>query len=181
MRSMTLIKPSPPSKENEVKERPILFSTPMVRALLEGRKTQTRRVIKPIHFKGEGAHVNNCPFGKTGDILWVRETLEKANGEAVGYPADGTWFPNTPWRWKRDTLPSIFMPRAFCRLRLEITGVRVERLRDISCDDAVSEGWPGTESAEAPQRWFRSLWWKINGEESWAANPFVWVVEFKKC
>jgi hypothetical protein len=80
---------------------------------------------------------------------------------------------------KGATVPPIHMPRWASRIDLEITGVRVERLRDISEEDAKAEGWPGFSCAEIPERWFRGLWWKINGEKSWAENPWVWVVEFK--
>lgn len=127
----------------------------MVQALLDGRKTMTRRIVKPqpegmdlsagsynTHLEGFGVCSNQvkCPFGKVGDLLYVREKLECANGEALGYPADGTWFPNDPWIWKRKTLPSIHMSRHYSRLTLEITDIRVERLQDISALDAMQEG-----------------------------------------
>lgn len=136
----------------------ILFGAPMVRALLDGRKTQTRRVL-PEKYRGilRPAHsVTNGPNGpmaheydrswpvktpyRPGDRLWVRERLERANGEAVGYPADGSWLPNTPWFWQRNSLPSIHCPRRLSRLTLTVTDVRVERLQDISEADAVAEG-----------------------------------------
>jgi len=85
--------------------------------------------------------VPDCPYGKPGDLLWVRETIEKALGYGgIGYPADGTWYPDSAWEWKRNTVPSIHMPRRLSRLTLETTGVRVERLQDISEADAVAEG-----------------------------------------
>jgi hypothetical protein len=202
--------PPPP----RVKERPILFSAQMVRAILQGRKTQTRRIVKglpyaplafaeftaadPSGFWGFG-HANNpihcihCPYGETGDRLWVRETHCKYGGGYI-YRADyGTYTPISdgiggPWK------PSIHMPRVASRITLEITGVRVERLHDISEADAMAEGveridlsprkingmqvHPLTSSYFAA---FMELWRSINGPESWAANPWVWVVEFRRC
>jgi hypothetical protein len=139
-------------------DRPIIFSAPMVRALLDGRKTQTRRIIKGVardncmtikkptktqcgvrtHVIDAGKH-GLLPFA-VGDRLWVRESIERANGEAVGYPADGTWLPNTPWPWERASRPSIHMPRWASRLTLIVTNVRVQRLQDMSEDDAFAEG-----------------------------------------
>jgi hypothetical protein len=148
-----------------MKERPILFSAPMVRAILDGRKTQTRRVIKEKLMRGEGAHVNNCQYGKPGDRLWVRETFCYHDYLArYLYKADGV----TGVKWK----PSIFMPRIASRIMLEITGIRVERLQDISEEDAIAEGWPKSSD------WYRSLWESINGQGSWVLNPWVWVIEF---
>ncbi|WP_199091598.1 hypothetical protein [Bosea sp. ASV33] len=196
-------------------DRPILFSAPMVRALLDGRKTQTRRILKPqplghvIHYgwQAEGGafwtdqnfESRRIPFW-TGDRLWVREALECANGEAIGYPADGTWFPNDCWRWARKSLPSIHMPRAYSRLTLTVTNVRVQRLQEISADDAVAEGVTTTEFwrpkdvegkpfedkwwddltfwQNYPQIAFRALWESINGTESWRANPWVAAYTF---
>jgi hypothetical protein len=197
-----------------MKERPILFSAPMVRAILAGTKTQTRRVFKvegqPItsadesiqqwedgSFHYESANALSgpyaCPYGQPGDQLWVRETFSKIEGQSR------PWI-ETDYRatynhgdrlgdhlsvgkgWK----PAIHMPRAASRIDLEITRVRVERLKDISREDAEAEGaisW----SMECPSRVgagpttaFRALWNSINGDGSWAANPWVWVVEFKR-
>lgn len=143
------------------RERPILFSGPMVRALLDGRKTQTRRIVKPQPHHGPvGAMVNlggrewamddgdlsglwSCPYGVPGDVLWVRETLKRAphlwtyaaDGAEVGWPARQGLAGKA-----RDTVVSIHMPRDACRLRLRITDVRVERLNDISEADALAEG-----------------------------------------
>jgi hypothetical protein len=192
--------------KTQPKEYPILFSAPMVRAILDNRKTQTRRVMKPqpIEVTGSGKRVykdadfkkswedvsgtgygsgySDCPYGQPGDRLWVREayTSNYFDGGAHGYRAD--WTPAAAElliepRWK----PSIHMPRAACRILLEITDVRVERLREISVRDAEREGYPkdyGDDPGAIP--WFRSLWQSINGPDSWEANPWVWVIEFKR-
>lgn len=230
-----------------LRERPILFSAPMVRAVLDGSKTQTRRVVKPspcwnvesiyrpfasepnnwqgFAGGGPGAIVwyGSCPYGQTGDRLWVRETyfafgrwetrysakkgrdewhfvdMTLECGKSYLYDAD---HPRpqplagkrdggvTPKWWKR---PAIFMPRAACRIELEETGVRVERLQDISEADARAEGArecdpvSGREVllAGASQRGsfalhYRDIWEQINGAGSWNANPWVWVVEFRR-
>lgn len=174
----------------------------MVRATLEGRKTVTRRVIKPkfggaiiapggrgiaLESLGDTIKTNLCPYGVSGDRLWVRETLEKANGVAVGYPADGSWLPCTPWMWKRNKVPSIHMPRWASRILLEITDVRVERLQDITPEQALAEGVKSCErdldpvgNDYSPYELFSMLWTSINGMESWNTNPWVWAVEFKR-
>ena len=195
-----------------MKERPILFSGPMVRALLAGTKTQTRRIAKPVRhpdlgnmyapgalvLEHEPQHVIDrcCPYGRPGDRLWVREThmnwwkLDPANPEGprlfshvAAYAADGYELePGERW------IPSIHMLRAASRILLEITGVRVERLQDINEMDAAAEGvatWaPGALSPDSlnadPSDQFRWLWSSINGPDSWSANPWVWVVEFKR-
>lgn len=204
---------------SQVKERPILFSAPMVCAILEGRKTVTRRPVKvQPHIDASGnfcvgnsnygqdgygkpvtKHFVNgcCPFGKPGDRLWVRETfgLQVRNygggtGEHIVYRAtnpDAIYCKSAegqeyPVKWK----PSIHMPRHSSRILLEITGVRVERLQDISEDQARAEGIgaQATESfratgVERPAGFaFRDLWASAGGE--WDANPWVWVVEFKR-
>lgn len=174
-----------------MKERPILFSGAMVRAILSGVKTQTRRVAKMLPLDGA------CPYGKPGDHLWVRETHAPMIGGGWVYAAD-----YTPERlrqkdgkgfWK----PSIFMKRAACRITLEIVSVRVERLQDISEADAIAEGVDLFQRAHEPRVYrdyshkklhyglsavgsYRTLWESINGPESWALNPWVWVVEFKR-
>ncbi|EPL2028792.1 hypothetical protein L4Z02_000352 [Pseudomonas aeruginosa] len=220
-----------------MKERPILFSGPMVRAILEGRKTVTRRVMKPQpDFLGSmvdpntpfktldaGLHARiTCPYGEPGDRLWVRETWTDVNmcgAPALAYRADedirdlmeepgflddrGAFnyddprvkpYPFACWyaeldqaRWR----PSIHMPRWASRILLEITSVRVERLQDISEKQALAEGVelegegvcfagaPGTAS-DTPEESFKLLWELINGAGSWKANPWVWVVEFKR-
>jgi hypothetical protein len=186
-----------------------LSSGPMVLAMLEGRKNQTRRALKPQplppvirwamedhwwipkaiseavrqQFITTWPNAIRCPYGKPGDLLWVRETIEKAKDYGgIGYPADGTWYPNSAWEWKRNAVPSIHMPRRLSRLTLEITGVRVERLQDISEANAMAEGDPkqGLIASENTHRdWYQALWESINGSGSWDANPWVWVLEFK--
>lgn len=208
-----------------MRERPILFSGPMVRALLAGTKTQTRRIVKaPIsawlnnangsHKVLDGQvfnysfeqHLGNCPYGQPDDRLWVRESFMDLRGTGVEhYAADGrrqryAFAADSPpgsysdetrkdygLKWK----PSIHMPRSACRLVLEVTGVRVERLNDISETDAKAEGcapaWLDADDNEtvhalvAPtyRQGFARLWRDINGAESWQANPWVWVVEFR--
>lgn len=160
-----------------MKERPILFSGPMVRAILDGRKTQTRRVVKPRQGMLDDWTGLPCPYGKPGDRLWVRETcyFEQPHGEVI-YRADpgsekalDPEFTGLRWR------PSIHMPRWASRITLEIVNVRVERLQDIRVDDARAEGV----TAKWPVHGFRNLWQSINGFGSWDANPWVWVVEFR--
>ena len=206
-----------------MRERPILFSAPMVRAILAGTKTQTRRVVKerhidaapPVHFLQYLRE--NCPYGQPGDRLWVRETWQ---GPLIDEELEEE-FSQSPDYFKKpafcayratDTLdainadgeelgwrPSIHMPRWASRILLEITAIRVERLHEISEADAQAEGvervvvgsgWrrycdPDSEEVGVPpcgdaRRSFRSLWKYINGAESWSANPWVWVVEFKR-
>lgn len=221
---------------NGTKEHPILFSGPMVRAILEGRKTQTRRVVriplhgepdaswvKSIHQDGGGNWVGwsidapataeltkkaypngegfKCPYGRVGDRLWVRETFALLNdlrtkdpgvyALQVGgffraehptglYNDDGS---DLMWR------PSIFMPRRLSRLTLEITNIRVERLQQISEADAIAEGVDLVSMKDVPRQAtlsrradYKQLWDKINAKRgySWASNPWVWVVEFKR-
>jgi len=192
------------------KERPILFSAPMVRALLDGTKTQTRRVVKPprgyrwldlaagtmVNTGGHKMHRSDltAPYGQLGDRLWVRETWrhrgigEDGRAERGGYVYRATEnVDGSAERW----IPSIHMLRAASRIDLEVTGVRVERLQDISEADARAEGArecdpvSGREVllAGPSQRGsfvlhYRDIWEQINGAESWAANPWVWVVTF---
>ena len=193
-----------------MKERPILFSAPMVRAILDGRKTQTRRIAKVTDKDCKPGmitplagfvprtianHISYCPYGKTGDRLWVRETFKQYNG-IISYKADGNWIsdfndidnfnPHENIKWKR----SIHMPRSASRILLEITGVRVERLQDISECDAKAEGsyvcdyfgrrLLDQSSNQGCYKWgYRSIWESLNGTGSWDLNPFVWVIEFK--
>lgn len=177
-------------------ERPILFSAPMVRALLAGTKTQTRRVVKrPERYEG-GLHncLHCCPYGEPGDRLWVRETwapqvdcevsaqrwtkLQAQHGPMplLHFAAD-----NEPGPWITKWRPSIHMPRWASRITLEVTEVRVERLQDISDADARAEGCVAT-SKWAPnvRDDYAALWESINGAGSWAANPWVWVVAFRR-
>lgn len=173
-----------------MKERPILFSAPMVRAILDGRKTQTRRIMKPQPEPcGDGVLrplITECRYGYMGDRLWVRETFSdkglppgevyyRATAENDGLTADEV----ANVRWK----PSIHMPRWVSRITLEITHVRIERLMEISVEDAESEGWPGPDALNTirnayPIAWYADLWESINGPGSWEANPWVWVVTF---
>jgi hypothetical protein len=222
-----------------MKERPILFSAPMVRAILDGRKTQTRRVVKDVpawctewgytaftpkgSISARGQYEDNVgekffrlKYGARGDRLWVKEThlLDPPDDGTWGYCAytDGkihnrseiphrfrnphhvlyraTWQGQDNLRW----MPSIHMPRWASRITLEITGVRVERLQEIDDRDAAKEGvgllladdMPKHSRAiteamkESRAAAFRVLWESINGTESWAANPWVRVIEFRK-
>lgn len=205
-----------------MKEHPILFSGPMIRAILAGRKTQTRRgavrtsrpdVVVACDFDAEAGllEIENtysglrswkaCPFGRPGDRLWVRETWQHSNHPSGPYEAscgvfyradylddphgpDGERSPEGRYRTWR---PSIHMPRAACRIVLEITAVRVERLQDINSADAVAEGAPGGHNSihgypynATPQEHFQHVWQEINGRGSWDLNPWVWVIEFRR-
>jgi hypothetical protein len=186
-----------------MKEKPILFSGPMVKAILDGHKTMTRRVIKPQPEIFDGmaggdwcwwplstdGSLRKCPYGAAGDHLWVRETVWMYSNrhEVAGYVADcGNHFEHYVHK-----TPSIHMPRWASRINLKITGIRVERLQDISAADAQAEGlscdacgWfvPGNTKTGAPTavECFSQLWDSINGEKCpWQSNPLVWVVEFK--
>lgn len=220
------------------KERPILFSGAMTRAILAGTKTQTRRVLReqpqdfikevgwttftpPGKVSARGTHpehgygewfLKGCPHGTTGDRLWVRTTWAVAAcydhlkpTEIDGASADPFWHEGetTVPRDRGKLRPGRFWPltlRHRCPAMLEIVSVRAERLQDISEDDAKAEGAQGDadwlknlshrRGAEAvrsvPERLrsargdFADLWARINGAESWAANPWVWVVSFKR-
>lgn len=218
-----------------MKDRPILFSAPMVRALLDGSKTQTRRVVKPQPDSRPGMNCTRlifkdrkgkplldealeatepvlyrslCPYGQPGDRLWVRESLgydaeyghfyaAKAPG-SLGNASGRTYlcslfdtdevktYSEDPLMPNR-SVPSIHLPRRYSRITLEVTGVRVERLQDISEGDGMAEGafvWAGEQ--DTPVRnlpearlGYRQLWEAINGNGSWDLNPWVWVVEFR--
>lgn len=196
-----------------MKERPILFSAPMVRAILDGTKTQTRRVVKLCdsgRIKKVGSFLNwhpedpncvqACPYGQPGDRLWVKETwrtqyADESNkpsqlteGYALRYEADGHETAAPLYGWGR-IRQSIFMRRWMSRITLEITGIRVERLQDISEEDAIAEGVTIQDDArlaaiiakDTPARMeYRALWSSINGPDSWNTNPYVWIVEFKR-
>ena len=244
-----------------MKERPILFSAPMVRALLNDSKTQTRRIAKfeaiepglnmqftglraerrsngqwTLQSRDAATNLNDrtrplyCPYGQPGDRLWVKETHYrygkwvkagftasgrqrwrfKANGGSVLYPEQvhDIVLPSKRTQLGWHKRPSIFMPRWASRITLEVTGVRVERLNDISPDDAQAEGlatitkdgklfkygipdrdglpgednygWPWHEWRISPVDAYQRLWTQINGLGSWFSNPWVWVVEFKQ-
>lgn len=187
--------------------RPILFSGEMVRAILEGRKTQTRRKIKPKDepfLQDEKCIIDlsktwgwvvkreiesrptrweilqqfKCPYGKIGDILWVRETWNKdtdEDGEYIRYKADDY---DSDWKWK----PSIFMPREAARIFLKVTGIRVERLHNINTNDLKAEGVNFVlDYGPMIFQNFKELWTKINGADSWKLNPFVWAINFERC
>jgi len=225
-----------------MKERPILFSAPMVRALLGGTKTQTRRVVKlPIEQdagwsggwkivhkavtlaietynrmmgKAVGKDPVICPYGQPGDRLWVRETyqplwaegIERESttnwktgaGYRVSYPAtDGVQeFMDADDNLRTSCKPSIHMPRWASRILLEVVSVRVERLNTISAGDCRAEGigqcdglGSNAEILDLARRMgphqdavlrYATLWEQLNGAGSWGANPWVWVVEFKR-
>jgi len=174
-------------------DRPILFSAPMVRALLAGTKTQTRRVVKDtglyaidaaIHGPETAARellalASRCPYGQPGHKLWVRETHMDL-GACYLYRADpgaeterALVAPGQRWK------PAIHMPRAASRITLEVTGVRVERVASISESDAIAEGIDVTDG-EQPSVTFARLWDSINGQRApWQSNPWVWVVAFR--
>ncbi|EPG4778512.1 hypothetical protein OQB83_001225 [Klebsiella pneumoniae] len=220
-----------------MKERGMIFNGEMVRAILDGRKTQTRRIMKVQPENSElglrrvveskngiddgkyfwsqsdatGLKSRSkpfaCPFGTVGDRIWVREAFRvhsRATDVAtLVYKASerNSWTeqthrvpvavfnkPATPEKWT----PSLHMPRWASRILLEITDVRVERLNSISQEDAKAEGmeltgWRPTYSDPdsggevwTPYDNFAQLWESIYGEESWKANPWVWVIEFKR-
>lgn len=214
------------------RERPILFSGPMVRAILDGRKVQTRRIVKPQPVPAERSALFDVERIRWGDVceglpemvavlmesrspykpgmhLWVRETWsEIPEARPSGYFTDPKWIGRRTWyaadndkpTWGGKWRPSIFMPRWASRITLEITGVRVERLQDITRLDCVEEGWPhdddpahhplqiqqaraGLDDAvidDAAWCWYAELWDKINGPGSWDSNPWVWVVSFRR-
>ena len=173
----------------------------MVRAILEGRKTQTRRVLRREKLYGPFAFddpriARYCPYGQPGDRLWVRETWLQDGPRLVRYRADG---PNaSPQQWDCPEAvwhPSIHMPRAYSRITLEITDVRVEQVQEVSEADAEAEGvtrelrgprmYPGTNAArilESHQAAFARFWDAINAKRGygWDTNPWVWVLTFKR-
>ena len=201
-------------------ERPILFSGPMIRALLADTKTQTRRHLykmrklnrascvhrdypppRELTPVGQGWAMTDWRRAKAGDQLWVREAWGTASifddvaprdlpsFAPIKYYADGKIVGATAgYGLMLKARPSIHMPRRFSRILLEIVDIRVERLQDISEADAMAEGWvrrPEVSAdpqvhADAARDWYSDLWEQINGAGSWAVNPWVWVVEFKR-
>ena len=219
-----------------MKELPILFSGSMVRAILEGRKTQTWRVVRMISRKGcpwceekepyewietgnelagyDYRHpcrciIENCPYGQSGDRLWVRESMQIVGGDwhpdptnafddiDVQYAADSkrrsisiAW--DVIWGKFLDTKGFIlcsrsgrFMPRWASRITLKITAVRVERLQEITEADAYKEGiheWKSPEQTFMARLHFKELWDSLNAKRGfgWAANPWVWKIEFRR-
>lgn len=212
-----------------MKERPILFQGPLVRAILEDRKTQTRRTLNPqptddttgsgswfwkkqaicSHRWPEGLI---SPYGVPGDHLWVREAWQPVHDDfSIRYTADGetryagaaqaNWFADD---YKKEKMrergrPSIHMPRWASRLTLAIEEVRVQRLQDITEEDAKAEGaelkilktdltpeeialidWPLWEPEKPYKSYFSLLWESINGFGSWKDNPWVWAITFKR-
>lgn len=180
-----------------MKERPILFSGAMVRAILAGTKTQTRRVLKPQPQPcGDGVLrplITDCPHGYIGDRLWVREAwarrLDEDHLSARDIPAPNRW----AWYWASGpgkccntgcagaagrVRAARFMPRWASRILLEIAGIRVERVQEITEDDALREGCYGAISARNE---FTELWDSINEKRGfgWETNPWVWVISFR--
>ncbi len=215
-----------------MKEHPILFSAPMILAILDGKKTQTRRAFKDKanwHFIEGKGDISICPYGQVGDRLWARETfgvvshafddnggiidwnpdrhavaihempfgngyysghvIYRADGEFSWCDDDGAFDEKSCWK------PSIHMPRVASRITLEIIDIRVERLNEISEQDALSEGVVIDTSpcdhirrscddigcaGQTAKGMFKWLWKLIYGKDSWQQNPWVWVVEFKR-
>ncbi|MEL4371381.1 hypothetical protein [Shewanella xiamenensis] len=213
-----------------MKQRPIIFNTEMVRAILDGRKTKTRRIVKPLKDKSFGCTLNpneiagevnngdlqNSPFGQVGDQLYVRETWYQKGCYCMpmwdGADAEDAFWSGTnqakyfasdriekvshkfgEYFWRKR--PSIHMPRWAARIILEVTDVRIEKLNDISEQDAIKEGckamegckWHTFEEADrgipmhdhTAKDAFWAKWESIYGEQSWQSNPWVWVIEFK--
>lgn len=216
-----------------MKERPILFSAPMVRAILEGRKMQTRRIIsdRTQRLLSVAAQVGECyelgstypilagdqayyrqfsPYGQPSDRLWVREAWQYYDWTEDGEPCirfaadNATSYPEVSEEWAdrvvdvwevlsreenysidnrardRRWRPSIHIPRWASRILLEVASVRVERLQDISEADAAAEGTPWDDRAGNCREAYRLLWNQINGRHAWDANPWVWVIEFRR-
>lgn len=193
---------------HSISERPILFSGNMVRAILDGRKTQTRRVVKPQPTMCEA----RCPYGQPGDRLWVKETFrlrcETELLDVVEYRADlarrtagHQISENAGFRFSAECdeaerqpeefgympgalnwRPSIFMPRWASRITLEIVSVRVERLQDISPLDIIAEGMDhlGEHQHLGDLQWYRDVWESTYGPGAWEKNDLVWALTFKK-
>jgi len=185
-----------------MKEKPIIFSGEMVRAILDGRKTQTRRVIKKqpvrnIKHRESIAVVDGikiyCPYGTPGARLWVKESwfvkkeydslppskLSKEARRALGYLAS-----RTKPEWAGRTRSARFMPRWASRIMLEIVSVRVERLQDISDNDALAEGiliTPEGIPITTPRKWYGIYWNRLNAKRGWPweSNSWVWVIGFR--
>jgi len=193
-----------------MKQRPLLYKASMVNATIDGHKTQTRRIVKlpqkarwGTDYDGQvifddgstfGCEMTvdemRCPYGAVADHLWVRETtIEEFMGSTsfTKYVADGHIIYGE-WSYSKTTRPSIFMPRELSRILLEITGVRVERLHEITEEDALAEGITKTDLGfsycensyyTSAKEAYESLWKSINGVKSWVDNPWVWVITFK--
>ncbi|AHK20727.1 hypothetical protein BF17_16580 [Yersinia similis] len=192
-------------------EKPILFNAEMVNAILSGRKTQTRRIMKSDCMEiaenddgllwpwredcERGGDIwYPCPLGAVGDQLWVRECFSDLvsfgffDGAVPDFVPDYWYWAggNPKWGDWTKPKPSIHMPRTASRINLLITGVRVERLQDISEQDAAAEGClygkgnGEIDLAVRPENHFPTLWASIYGAESWQANPWVWVIDFER-
>ncbi|MCP9290027.1 hypothetical protein [Gracilimonas sediminicola] len=180
------------STSTKPKERPILFSTEMVRAILDGRKTETRRVIKPpftVHANGYLTRSDKwgqfnpypCPYGKEGDLLYVRETWQKIRGfnkaQFIYKADDSPIFKGEGFKWK----PSIHMPKEASRIWLKVKEVTVERVQDITEADCYREGIELDNHPRNVRSLFKELWNSINESRGygWDKNPWVWVVKFE--
>ena len=177
-------------------ERPISCNAREVRALLDGSMTQKRWVVK-CHIEDYGGILHTktvCPYGQPGDRLWVRESIDGIWGCDAHYIADEAhlseyikdWW-DTPQRLPCKKIPPSRMPRWASRITLEITSERVERLKDINEPDCKAEGAkggngsiPGYHYSATPREHYHHIWESINGTGSWDANPWVWVVEFRR-
>lgn len=178
-----------------MKERPILFSAPMVMALLAGYKTQTRRIVKarkdrelgcelaPCELAGEvnSGDYRNCPYGQPGDRLWVRETWGQGSTRVMYRAGCNTEYRPPDGRWR----PSIHMPRWASRITLEIEKVRIERLHSITEADCRAEGCAGGHGSipnymynATPHEHFGWIWQSVGGD--WSTNPWVWVPTFRR-
>ncbi|MCZ8144884.1 hypothetical protein [Flavobacterium sp.] len=197
-----------------MKFSPILFSTPMVQAILSNQKFQTRRTngldkltnhyfqSMVHHYTGKFTFVENgnfnpeekdvievkCPYGKVGDVLWVRETMIFNKNSQTYWPVSDGYkrsispLTNKPVFEYEKVVSSIHMPKKACRLFLKITDIRVEQLNHISRGDAMLEGchFANMQTGPNPVDWFKDLWKSMNGEESWNSNPWVWVISFER-
>jgi hypothetical protein len=214
-------------------EKPIIFSASMIKAILNGSKTQTRRVVNPQPFletggdglrywlfrspthpeqsawkDGDEPYWTSCPYGRVGGRLWIRETfyaygkyrltgnLTKTGKREVEF-WDCTTGANGAYRYAADeTLPkpadrfefgwhkrpAIFMPRVASRISRDIAGVKVERVTDISEEDAQAEGVTPLNEFDTYRGAFQSGWDKLNGHRgfTWQSCPFVWAITFKR-
>lgn len=203
-----------------MKQRPILFSTPMVQAILEGRKTMTRRIVKAnVPVGNWNETMKKCPYGQVGDILWVRENYyqygkwvnngmtktgkrkrkfvpieeeilfsdSEEHGGEIFHLEMGDRSTSIPGWFKR---LGRFMPKKYARIYLRTTNLHIERLQDISKEDAIKEGIinrtplgytaTGLYQSETAKEAFNYLWESINGPGSWEENKWVWVVNFER-
>lgn len=187
-----------------MRARPILFSAPMIRALLAGRKTQTRRAIAAKWWRCLDADdeddralaLAQSPYAP-GEHLWVKEAIRRVGDGLSEYVADGAITKADAWPWKRAQLPAMFCPKGLSRITLEITEARIERVQDISGYDAVAEGisilrcgcevcrrtaemCPADQSSAIME--YASLWESLNGKRpglGWGDNPWCWCISFK--